>query len=59
MELPATGPRDLNRKRGWTNKRVSNKKLRALGWKPQYPSFREGLTDMLAEILKGESLRKE
>ena len=50
MKLPATGPRDLNRKRGWTNKRVSNKKLRALGWEPRYPSFREGLTDMLTEI---------
>jgi hypothetical protein len=59
MKLPATGPRDLNRKRAWTNKRVSNEKLRALGWEPRYPSFREGLTDMLGEILKGKSLRKE
>jgi nucleoside-diphosphate-sugar epimerase len=59
MKLPAAVPRDLNRKRGWTNKRVSNKKLRALGWEPRYPSFREGLTDILAEILKGESSRKE
>ena len=32
------------RKRGLTNKRVSNAKLRATGWKPIYPSFREGLT---------------
>ena len=31
-------------KRGVTNKRVSNAKLRALGWEPVYPSFREGLT---------------
>jgi nucleoside-diphosphate-sugar epimerase len=31
-------------KRGVTNKRVINAKLRALGWKPVYPSFREGLT---------------
>ncbi len=37
--LPPTGERDLNRKRGWTNKRVSNAKLRALGWVPRYPSF--------------------
>ena len=37
--LPPTGERDLNRKRGWTNKRVSNAKLRALGWTPKYPSF--------------------
>jgi nucleoside-diphosphate-sugar epimerase len=37
--LPPTGPIDPNRKRGWTHKRVANSKLRALGWKPQYPSF--------------------
>ena len=37
--LPPTGEPDLNRKRGWTNKRVSNAKLRALGWVPRYPSF--------------------
>lgn len=37
--LPPSGPIDLNRKRGWTNKRVSNAKLRALGWAPRYPSF--------------------
>lgn len=38
-DLPPSGPRDLNRKRGWTHKRVSNAKLRASGWDPQYPSF--------------------
>lgn len=37
--LPPTGPRDLNRKRGWTHKQVSNAKLRATGWKPEFPSF--------------------
>ncbi|BCU75665.1 sugar nucleotide-binding protein [Luteolibacter sp. LG18] len=37
--LPPSGPRDLNRKRGWTHKRVSNAKLRATGWEPLYPSF--------------------
>ena len=37
--VPPSGPIDLNRKRGWTNKRVSNAKLRALGWAPRYPSF--------------------
>src|SRR5437764_1315264 len=29
-------------KRGRSNKRVSNAKLRALGWVPAYPSYREG-----------------
>jgi nucleoside-diphosphate-sugar epimerase len=37
--LPPAGPRDPDRKRGWTHKRVSNGKLRASGWQPEYPSF--------------------
>jgi nucleoside-diphosphate-sugar epimerase len=37
------GPVDAERKRGLTNKRVSNAKLSATGWSPMYPSFREGL----------------
>lgn len=37
--LPRIGKPDLDRKRGWTNKRVSNARLRALGWAPRYPSF--------------------
>jgi len=37
--LPPSGPRDLNRKRGWTHKQVSNAKLRATGWQPDFPSF--------------------
>jgi nucleoside-diphosphate-sugar epimerase len=39
MDLPPSGPRDLNRKRGWTHKRVSNAKLRETGWEPVYASF--------------------
>jgi len=39
MPLPPSGPIDPNRKRGWTSKRVSNVKLRALGWTPRFPSF--------------------
>ena len=31
------------RKRGDSNKRVSNAKLRAIGWSPRYPSFAEGM----------------
>lgn len=41
--MPPHGPINFNRKRGLTNKRISNAKLRATGWQPQYPSFREGL----------------
>lgn len=39
MPRPPFGPVDVNRKRGVTNKCVSNAKLRALGWKPRYASF--------------------
>ncbi len=38
-ELPPSGPRDLNRKRGWTNKVVSNAKLKRRGWEPVFPDF--------------------
>jgi nucleoside-diphosphate-sugar epimerase len=37
--LPPCGPLDLTRKRAWTHKRVSNEKLRAAGWQPDFPSF--------------------
>jgi nucleoside-diphosphate-sugar epimerase len=47
--LPPFIPRDLNRKRGWTSKRVSNAKLRSFGWTPRYPSFREGVAELLNE----------
>ena len=46
--LPPKGPRNLDRKRGWTSKRVSNQRLRSLGWDPSYPTFREGVSSMLA-----------
>lgn len=39
LPLPPSGPIDLDRKRGWTSKRVNNARLRALGWRPAYPSF--------------------
>ncbi len=41
--MPPYGPVNTQRKRGLTNKRVSNAKLCATGWAPVYPSFREGL----------------
>ncbi len=42
VPLPGTGPIDLERKRGWTNKRVANGRLRALGWQPRHSSYLEG-----------------
>ena len=37
--LPPSGPRDPDRKRGWTHKQVSSGKLQATGWRPLFPSF--------------------
>ncbi len=44
--LPPEGPADLNRKRGWTSKRISNARLRALGWSPRYPGYRDALPEL-------------
>lgn len=43
--VPPVGPVDENRKRGVTNKRVSNAKLKDLGWQPAYPSFRDAVAN--------------
>ena len=56
--LPPRGPVEANRKRGITDKRVSNSKLRALGWTLRYPSFQEAVTrdaGLLAGALAGGS----
>lgn len=47
--LPPSAPRDPNRKRGWTHKRVSNAKLRASGWNPAHPSFLDAAADLAAD----------
>jgi nucleoside-diphosphate-sugar epimerase len=36
-------PAMFSRRRGRSNKRVSNAKLRATGWAPRYPTFRDGM----------------
>ena len=41
--LPPYGAADPNRKRGVTNKKVSNQKLRESGWAPAYPSYFDAL----------------
>ncbi len=41
--LPPCAPPDLDRKRGWTNKRVNPGKLLALGWRPRFQHFRDVL----------------
>lgn len=46
LPLPPSGPRDLDRKRGWTHKRVSNQKLRDHGWTPHFPSFLQAASEI-------------
>lgn len=48
--LPPRVPRDLDRKRGWTHKQVSNAKLRATGWRPAHPDFLEAAGDVAATL---------
>ena len=40
---PPIGQSQRERKRGDTNKRVSNSKLRQLGWAPRYPTFADAM----------------
>lgn len=41
--VPPTEKSASTRKRGDSNKRVSNAKLRELGWVPRYPNFAQGM----------------
>jgi nucleoside-diphosphate-sugar epimerase len=50
MPLPPSGPRDLNRKRGWTHKQVSNAKLREIGWEPEFPSFLDAVPSLVGTV---------
>lgn len=40
---PPEAEPNTNRKRAWTDKRVSNAAIRATGWSPRYPSFFDAL----------------
>jgi nucleoside-diphosphate-sugar epimerase len=39
------------------NQAASNAKLRALGWRPQFPTIRDGLPKLLGEMARSGSLR--
>jgi nucleoside-diphosphate-sugar epimerase len=43
----ASGGSESEPKRGRSNKRVSNAKLRGIGWAPRYPSFAEAMKSVL------------
>jgi nucleoside-diphosphate-sugar epimerase len=51
LPMPPSGPANPQRKRGLTNKRVDNHKLRATGWAPRYSTFRDGLAERIAPIV--------
>lgn len=50
LPLPPSGPRDLNRKRAWTHKRVANARLLATGWQPRFPSFLDAAAHLAASL---------
>ncbi len=41
--MPPVSEPNAGRKRAWTHKRISNTKLRAIGWRPRFPSYFEAL----------------
>jgi nucleoside-diphosphate-sugar epimerase len=51
--VPSLGRSTSTSKRGATNKRVSNAKLRGLGWTPRYPSFAEGMEKSILPSFAG------
>jgi nucleoside-diphosphate-sugar epimerase len=51
--LPPSGPRDPDRKRGWTHKRVSNGKLLETGWEPEFPSFLDAVRGLAGSLREG------
>ncbi len=56
-DLPPMAPKDLPRRRGVTNKQVSNAKLRAeLKYEFQYPDFRAGYA---AEIARRRAFKEK
>ena len=49
-DLPPSAPRNLQSKRGWSDKAVSNAKMCALGWEPAYPSFISAAQEIEASL---------
>lgn len=47
---PPSGRLSSRRKRGQSNKRVSNAKLRGLGWTPRFPTFAAGMEKILSDV---------
>ncbi len=56
-DLPPEGAAKQKRKRGDSNKRVSNKKLRSLGWSPRYPTFPDAMRNSILPSFISASAR--
>jgi nucleoside-diphosphate-sugar epimerase len=54
--LPPSGKSTSRRKRGESNKRVSNAKLRSIGWIPQFPDFATGMEKSVLPALVRENV---
>ena len=54
--LPPTGRLAPKRKRGESNKRVSNAKLTAIGWTPRYTTFADGMEKSVLPALHASTL---
>jgi nucleoside-diphosphate-sugar epimerase len=55
MPPSAPEPQPGTRKRGVSHKRVSNARLRGVGWTPRFPSWREGYRAWVEAIRAGRS----
>lgn len=53
---PAVGVAEMTRKRGNSNKRVANRKLRGVGWNPAFPTFRQGMEESVLPALSHSPL---
>ncbi len=54
--LPIIAKSRPNRKRGDSNKRVSNARLRSLSWAPRYPTFSEGMEKSVLQTINDEGV---
>ena len=54
--LPPIASAPLERKRGNSSKRVSSKKLQAVGWTPRYPTFEIAMTESIVPSLKSHGV---
>jgi nucleoside-diphosphate-sugar epimerase len=50
--MPPPAPENHQRKRGWTHKRISNQKMKSIGWTLEYPTFEEGYGAFLGQYQK-------